>query len=432
MKICVMRYSLSLLAVVSLIGCGSLSVETLKKHPEDAVAQESSGAAAGATREPARPDLALSGDTPAVLPSVVPRTADPFVTGLSLFYIPVPSPMPVVPADVGQADGSISASAVQKFRAEYARALGSFFPLAGVLGADRLHRWTNKARDGTVISALVQNWKSSIPLPNGFGLPQLVLAMDGADGGTVHCIIPPILDIYSQGRGLGRAGGLAGYGKPMTGPFLVLDGESYVYAQWFSFSLIQASLDTQGRSSGQVNLEPAPSLTARIPSGVGLLPEGTKSEALVKTWLQALDLGFPQGSAGNPDGPAVYLESPPAESTLAESHTIAVQTFDKGRWAIMQTGKGSDPVLIFPPFMDLFVSGKTDYSTALALAISAYGPPLANAYAMPLAYLWQSPDVKAALEGHIRSENPYIPLLVQRFQRGLWVAVPKTAVPKAD
>jgi len=429
MKVTTIHASLLTIAAISLIGCATLVNGNVSRSSDESVPQEAEGTAVG---DSINTDLALRGDTLAVLPSVFSRSADSFVAGLSLFYIPLSSQTILVPADVGQAESAVSERVIRQFRAEYERVVASFVPLTGVLGADRLHRWTNKTRDGSVISALVQNWQSRVPLRNGFGLPHLVLAMDGGDGEAVYCIFPPILDIYSQNLGTGRAAGLAGYGKPMTGSFLMLDGESYIYAQRFSGSLIRASLDTQGRSAGQLTLEPAPSLTALPPDMVGLLQDGTKNEYVIKAWLQALDQGFPKDAAGKADGPAVNLDTASAEGTQ-----IVVQTFDGGRWAIVQAGRESDPVLVSPPFMDLFVSGKTDYSGALARVISAYGFPIANAYAVPLAYLLQSSEVKTVLERFIRSDNPYVPLLVQRFQRGLWVAVPRIAVlqstaPKAD
>lgn len=420
-------WKLTSLGMVLLIlsSCTNLAVPTSDQKTAAGLQSETESPIGGGT---AGDVLPLSSDNLATEPVSVPHPSDPFVSDLVLFYIPVSSDLASVPADVGQGDAAIPEPVVRQFKAEYERALVSFVPLAGVLGADRLHRWTNKKGDGSTVTALVQNWKSTIPLPNGYGLPQLILAMDGSDGGPVYCIIPPILDLYSQNRGIGRAAGLAGYGKPMTGSFLMRDGESYVYAQRFSEALLYGSLDAQGKSLGKSFLEPAPSLSAIPPSAVGLLPDGTKSEAFVRTWSQALDRGLPSGSTGNPDGSVATLLL-----TELDNQTILFQSFDQGRWAIIQTSKvNGEPILITSPFIELFVTGQKDIASALAKAFSLYGMPVSDSYALPLAYVLQNPEIKTAIAGRITNEHPYIPLLVQRFQRGLWVAVAKGAVPKAD
>lgn len=420
-------WKLTSLGMVLLIlsSCANLAVPTSDQKPAAGLQSETEVPIGGGT---AGEVLSLSSDNLATEPVSVPRPSDPFVSELALFYIPVSSDLASVPADVGQGDAAIPEPVVEQFKAAYERALVSFVPLAGVLGADRLHRWTNKKGDGSTVTALVQNWKSTIPLPNGYGLPQLILAMDGSDGGPAYCIIPPILDLYSQNRGAGRAAGLAGYGLPMTGSFLMRDGESYVFAQRFSEALLYGSLDAQGKSSGKSVLEPAPSLSAIPPSTVGLLPDGTKNEAFVRTWFQALDRGLPSGSTGNPDGSVATLTL-----TELDNQTILFQSFDQGRWVIVQTSSAyGEPILITSPFIELFVTGTNDITSAFVKAFSIYGVPVSSPQALPLAYLLQNPGIKAAIAGRITGEHPYIPLLVQRFQRGLWVAVAKGAVPKAD
>lgn len=425
MKVRPVEYILCGLAALGINACVVFSDGTGAKPSQDFLqdhANTSADKEAVINWEP------LSSETPVMVPDVTSSTTDPFVSGLTLLYIPMLSKMVEVPADIGQGDRAISETIISRFREEYARALLSGVPLSGVLGADRLHRWTNTTRDGTVLTALVQNWKSKVPIPNSYGLPELVLAMDSADGDAVYCIVPPILELYSQGRGVGRTAGLAGYGKPLSGPFLMLQDASYLFAQRFSQGLIQAALDPQGHSAGQVILDSAPSETAVPPPAVGLLPDGTKSEAFVSAWFQAVDRGLPQDVSGNPDTPVVFMEK-----IAPETPRFALQTFDGGRWAIVHTTQtDAAPVLIAPPFSDRFVSGKTDPGLAMAKAFAIYGLPLAEAYAVPMAYLLHSPDLKIHLEKFIQSPDPYIPLLVQRFQRGLWVAVPKTAVQKAD
>lgn len=384
-------------------------------------------------------DSATEADANAAGPRPLVRPTDSAATGLSILFIPLPPDTFAVPADVGQGNGGIPGSVVKLFKEQYKRALLSFVPLTGVLGADRLHLWTNRNRDGTTVSALVQNWESSYPLPNGWGLPQLILAMDGADGGPVYCIYPPVLDIYSQGRGNGGAAGLAGYGRPVTGSFLWWDGSAYTFAQRFSGSLIIGSLDAQGRSQGQVTLEPAPSLGASPSDLVGLLPDGQKSASFINAWFEALDRGLPQGGAGVPDGQAVYLVFAVQNEAagMERSAGFVLQTYDQGRWAIVQAldgemAGGEGAVLLFPPFIDALVPAHGDVGKALSRAFSVYGFPLVNSYAVPLGYLLQNSLLKTSLEKFVITENPHLPVLVQRFQRGLWVAVPRDAVPKAD
>lgn len=362
------------------------------------------------------------------------RVPDPFTSGLSVMFIPLPWETPLVPADVGQGDTGTAATADEtrkQFIQAYKNGLLSFIPLAGTLGADRLHLWTNKNRDGTSVSALIQNWKSSYPLPNGWGLPQLLLAMDGTDGGSVYCILPPILDIYSQGRGIDHAAGLAGYGNPMTTPFLLRDSTGYQIAQRFSHSLIMGTLDAQGRSKGTVVLEPAPSLSANPPSLVGRMRDGTVNKDFVKAWRQALDQMLP----GEADGPVsdlnftTELETPEGGTVTS----VAIQSYGMGKWVLVQvpdTNEGVDdqscpPVLLAPPFIDALVSEGPDVGAQLIRALAVYGLPLSDSYAMPMIYVSHHAALQTVLEELGQSVNPLGPVLVQRFQRGLWVAVPK-------
>lgn len=362
------------------------------------------------------------------------RAPDPFTSGLSVVFIPLPWETPLVPVDVGQGDTGTAVTADEtrkQFIQAYKNGLLSFIPLAGTLGADRLHLWTNKNRDGTSVSALVQNWKSSYPLPNGWGLPQLLLAMDGTDGSSVYCILPPILDIYSQARGLGNTAALAGYGNPMTNPFLLRDSTGYQIAQRFSHSLIMGTLDAQGRSKGTVVLEPAPSLSANPPSLVGRMQDGTVNKNFVKAWRQALDQMLP----GEADGPVsdlnftTELETPEGGTVTS----VAIQSYGMRKWVLVQvpdTNEGVDdqsrpPVLLAPPFIDALVSEGPDVGTQLIQALAVYGLPLSDSYAMPMIYVSHHAALQTVLEQLGQSVNPLGPVLVQRFQRGLWVAVPK-------
>lgn len=355
------------------------------------------------------------------------RSTDPFVQGLAVIFIPLTYEPPMIPADVGQGDMALPVQVRTAFQQAYERALLSFIPLTGVLGADKLHRWTNKSRDGKTITALVQNWQSSVPLVNGWGLPSLVLGMDGENGGAVYAIIPPILDIFSQNRGNGRTAGLAGYGKPVTGAFLLRDGSGYVFGQRFSAAYITGILNEKGFSQGNVILEAAPSMAIVPRKEVGLKAEGDVEEGFRKAWLKALDQGIFQPGFGIPDGNVrsmdVILSGQP--NSLENRTQFFFQTFDRARWAIVQPlGPSSSSFIIEPPFIDIFLRLHADAGTAIAKALSVYGFPMADSYALPLAYLMQHPALKTALETTVKAEHTYEPVLVQRFQRGLWVAFP--------
>ncbi|MCA1951166.1 MAG: hypothetical protein LDL24_11380 [Treponema sp.] len=359
------------------------------------------------------------------------RSADPFVQGLAVSFIPVSYEPPMIPADVGQGDMALPVQRRTTFQQEYERALLSFIPLTGVLGADKLHRWTNKSRDGKIISALVQNWQSSVPLANGWGLPSLVLAMDGEHGGAAYTIFPPILDIFSQNRGNGNTAGLAGYGKPVTGTFLLREGSGYVFGQRFSAAFITGILSEKGLSQGNVMLEPAPSLAIVPGKEVGFKADGnTIEESFTKSWLKALDQGIFQPGFGIPDGYVRSMDAAPSASQETRENRIRFdfQTFDRARWAIVQPlGTSSPSFIIEPPFIDIFLRFHTDAGTAIAKAISIYGFPVADSYALPLAYLMQHPALKTALDQAIKVSHPYEPVMVQRYQRGLWVAFPSNA-----
>ncbi len=358
------------------------------------------------------------------------RSSDPFVQGLTVLFIPAPYEAPMVPADVGLGDPGLPAQVSIAFQQAYERACISFIPLTGVLGADKLHRWSNKTREGKTISALVQNWQSRVPLANGWGLPSLVLAMDGEDGGAVYPIFPPILDTFSQNRGNGRTAGLAGYGKPVTGPFLVQEGNGYVVGQRFSAALITGILNEKGLSQGNVILEAPPSQAIVPRKEVGLRADNSMVESFKKAWFKALDLGVFQSGFGIPDGYVRFMDVVPADKTGSPGDRIGFvfQTFDSTRWAIVQpAGTSSEPFIIHRPFIDVFLNFHPDADTALAKALSVYGLPVADGYALPLVYLVQHPEIKTVLDQTVKAEHPYVPVMVQRYQRGIWLAFPSNA-----
>ncbi|WP_304224677.1 hypothetical protein [Gracilinema caldarium] len=403
----------SFISFISLYGCTGLAPAKGPSVPQDSDVL------------PAEKDTAdVSGnELPPKEPVQLSRSSDPFVQGLAVLFIPVTYEPPMIPADVGQGDLSLPAQVKTAFQQEYERSLLSFIPLTGVLGADKLHRWTNKSRDGKTITALVQNWQSSVPLANGWGLPSLVLAMDAEDGGAVYAIFPPILELLSQNRGNGRTAGLAGYGKPVTGSFLLREGSGYAFGQRFSTAFITGILNEKGFSQGNVILESAPSLNTVPSKEVGLKAEGDVEEGFRKVWLKALDQGIFQPGFGIPDG---YVSG--QTDSIDSQIKFVFQTFDKARWAIVQLlGTSKQSFIIEPPFMDIFLNLHSDTGTAIAKALSVYGFPMADSYALPLAYLIQQPAIKTALEQAVKAVHPYEPVMVQRYQRGLWVAFPSNA-----
>ncbi|MFQ3548024.1 MAG: hypothetical protein SNJ56_06770, partial [Termitinemataceae bacterium] len=290
-----------------------------------------------------------------------------------ILYIPLPLPKVDIPPEIGEINdnpkdplskqGKKDIERIQGyFHRAYLEALLAGIPLAGVLGADRVHTWTQRTVKKSEISTLVQNWKSPVVQPNGFGLPNLLLAMyqEHKDVqkpqdtvGQVVLIGAPLLFAYSQAGGIGRAGALAGYGYPLAAPVVVSTGGSTVFALLCSQGLLTARWDSDGMVVYRFweHQDPLPDLP--IPPAVGQFANGDQDPVFGTSWRRALysvwtavlvsvmaqnvDLaGADSGSSmdvrerilrgqwGNPDGPVL------------RGKAFAVQTFDNTAWALVR------------------------------------------------------------------------------------------------
>ena len=298
------------------------------------------------------------------------------------------------------------------FRAAYINSLFREAPLAGVLGGDFVHGWPSGDP-----YAWVQNWRSSVPQNNSWGIPSLVLAVRGfreaGEAGRVFVVQGKLLDHYGKSGGINGANGIVGYGSPRGYEFL-LDGK---LAQRFDFGLI--TTDGQGRTA--FFPEEPPSLALDVPPLVGVFPgaSGNVRPAFVMAWKMALDRGIERMS---PDGPGLSLALSdevfrerlrdfPGGETL---EGLYVQTFN-GRTALLvlsdAPGLPPYPRFIGYPFLDalLAVSGDSrqdDFSRALMTGFALYGIPLADPVPLPGG-----------------EDGPLVWREAQRFSRG-WMLAP--------
>jgi hypothetical protein len=324
-----------------------------------------------------------------------------------LVFIPA-DPPPLVPAPgVGiisrgaSLNGEARAVLQDTFRAAYLDGLLKGLPLAGVLGGDEVHGWPDANPSGWV-----QNWRGARPVPNSWGIPSLILAIQGVESARemnrVFIVDGEILDYYGTSAGLNGANGDIGYGSPRGEIFLYNKG----IAQRFDFGLIV--IDEQGQ--GSFLPEEPPSLNQEPPPELGIFPEapdGKIREAFLAAWKMALDRTIEMV----PDGPGQYLSGfsrNPDSPAAGNLEGLYIQTFNRrGALLILPEAPGLPRHVRFlgPPFLDAFVSPEgNDFTQRIMRGIALYGFPLTD----PLPY---------------RADKDSAWQEAQRFSRG-WLRTP--------
>jgi hypothetical protein len=287
------------------------------------------------------------------------------------------------------------------FRDAYADALFRGIALVGALGGDRVHGWP-LVKSG----AYAQNWRSSISVPNSWGLSELALAARPLTGDRVFLVRGVLLDAYGRGEGVGSANGVIGFGAPLSDEY-AFGGD---LAQRFELGLIVIAEDGRRRFLS----ESAPSLSSAPGDGLGSLAAASSpytaavAAAFRSAWTAAINRGLPPADA---DGPVRSIALSPAEvkgalagdptspvisgavptGPLAQAddeekvrpepvrvESVLIQTYGAAAWALaLPVGKGIGfrARILEPPFLD-FLLGEGSWEDAFV----AYGPPLSDPF----------------------------------------------------
>ena len=176
------------------------------------------------------------------------------------------------------------------FRNAYVNSRLRELPFSGVLGGDFVHGWP-----AFNPSAWVQNWRTTEPQSNSWGIPDLILAVRGfaeereTSGGRVFTVQGYFLDQYGRSGGIGGANGSVGYGSPRGYEFLYNDN----LAQRFDLGLITVYRNGRSRFSPEeppsLGLEPHPDIGVFI-GGAPVSPY--IQSAFITAWRMALDRGI--------------------------------------------------------------------------------------------------------------------------------------------
>ncbi|MDR2303900.1 MAG: hypothetical protein LBE10_04875 [Treponema sp.] len=235
-----------------------------------------------------------------------------------------------IPPGVGLPDPESGDSADSElnrsFREAYLEGLFRDLPLAGVLGGDLVHSWPPQSP-----AAWVQNWRGTGEIPNSWGIPSLILAVQSFSGSQAFIVQGILMDAYGRSAGIGRANGAMGYGAPLGEDFLY-EGQA---AQRFEKGLlIVEALGGDGRA-GKIRFDPAE--LPPPPEMLGVFEEGLEgdpvSEACRAAWPLIFDkLASPSGVVKVDAPGSVFLFSAaPWQLPLDEAGRLSV------RWIYMQS-----------------------------------------------------------------------------------------------
>ena len=380
--------------------------------------------------EPASPNVSLE------RPDAEKRPGDPFYSVQpDMVFVPGEFPsleiMPGVGVITGdRMDRAASLSEREKialsraFMSAYVDGLLRELDLAGVLGGDLVHNWPAGSA-----SAWVQNWSSSAPQANSWGLSPLVLAVRGfgegpeTSGDRVFIVRGKVLDQYGKNGGINRANGNAGYGSPLGYEFFY-EGK---IAQRFDFGLI--TVDLEGKSAFLAQNPPSREL--EIPPEAGVFrgtPTEEHSSAFKTAWKMAVDRNI---GAMIPDGAGQYLSFSEISGDFPGGHTLKglyVQSFNRRSVLLVLPDSSVLPPyarIIAAPFIDVLLSpkknpvlggenlkalelksnGADDFYRALLGGFALYGIPLSD----PIPVKAEAPETGWQL--------------AQRFSRG-WIMGP--------
>lgn len=307
------------------------------------------------------------------------------------------------------------------YRRAYADYLLRNAPLDGVLGGDLVHSWPSGDPSGWV-----QNWRSSAPEINSFGLPSLILAISGAASSRVFLVQGGIMDYYGRSAGVNGANGKMGYGAPRGYEFFS-DGR---IAQRFDLGLI--SVDMAGKGSFYPEDPPSLEFSPSRDIGVfaGIPPRGDISAAFIEACEMALDQGI---SAMEPDGQGQYIAFSGGSWDIPGGETLKGVFFQSfNRRSILLVLPDSPllppyPRYIAPPFIDLLLRAGdyrilgTDGLKALDIKFGG-GDALARSLMAGLSYYGIPLTDPVAVKGGEASSSPW--QAAQRFSRGWLVGPP--------
>jgi hypothetical protein len=379
--------------------------EAEPEEPEEAAVPVEEPAAEVEPEPVEEPEVVTEAEEPAE-PEPVAEPEEPERTGDFLFplepvdlvFIPADPPALVYAPGVGtiiretRVPGAPLTSEARvmlqnSFRAAYVDGLLRGLPLAGVLGGDQVHGWPDTNPLGWV-----QNWRSARPVFNSWGIPSLILAVQGVEASRqrtqsrVFIVDGEILNYYGISAGLNGANGNLGYGSPRGEKFFYNNNSNNSIAQRFDFGLIV--IDQEG--TGSFLPEEPPSGGLEPPPELGLFPELPLNEnirdAFLTAWKMAQDRNV---EAMVPDGPGQYLSGfsgDPVFSDAGELGGLYVQTFN-GRSALLILPEAPGVPLharfLGSPFLDAFITREgEDFVRQLMGGISVYGFPLTDP--MPL------------------------------------------------
>ena len=408
---------------------GGLSADSSAGSPDNAVSVESDGIqAASPGRDQSEPAPAAFVFSPAEFSLVEAAPGVGLVT-------------PEKRDKAASLDDKGKAALSESFRAAYVDSLFLGVPVAGVLGGDFVHSWPDSDP-----AAWAQNWRTSEPEDNSWGLPSLVLAVrkietkQDAVPGRVYLVREKLLDYYGKSAGIDGANGTMGYGSPRGYEFFY-EGK---IAQRFDLGLI--TIDREGK--GAFLPQSLPSSRLSPPPEVGVFPDeiyfdgkvfnGIYSNAsrddiraaFLSAWKMALDRGI---KTMVPDGIGQYLPFSDVPPDFPGGETLKglyFQSFNQRSVLLVLPDSALLPLyprLIAPPFMDVLFgpaeslpggenlkpfdikfAGADDLSRALEKVTALYGIPLTD------------PVPVKALAGAEEASPPASWRLGQRFSRG-WI-----------
>ena len=223
-------------------------------------------------------------------------------------FIPEPVPYPETAPGVGNITADrrdfvftlnnnerIALSGV--FRDAYTDGLLRNQPFIGVLGGDQVHGWPQ----ANPVS-WVQNWQTSMPMANSWGLPSLVLSIAGRDSGDFQrrafTVQGDILDYYGRGSGLNGANGNTGFGSPR--------GEEFLYEEKIAQRFDHGLMVINENRKVEFIAETPPSEIYEIPEMLGFFPGSPDIQKIfITAWKIALDCNMENYSEYEP--PIYYI-----------------------------------------------------------------------------------------------------------------------------
>lgn len=304
-------------------------------------------------------------------------------------FRPESATLPSLPSGIGAVSSDLAAqlspearrSIEESFRDAYLDAVFRGDAIEGVLGGDRVHGWPSVRP-----AAYAQNWRSSTPGSNSWGLNALVLAVHPLKGERAFVVRGAVLDFYGQGKGVGSANGIAGYGAPLSDEFPYAGG----VAQRFELGLIAIASDGSTafltEQPGSLSVSPGESVGSLAAASSGVIDADNAAAAFRSSWIAAVDRGVPPAEA---DGPARSVSVPVIADQGADSGTggpkevarvvsALVQTYGNSAWAlVLPVGKGigKRARLLAPPFLDRVLA-----EGSWEAGFAAYGAPLSEPF----------------------------------------------------